>query len=146
MCMQWPLHAEVKVSLLLQSGIAKSLYLPGDKYCKQVLVNEITPDPRCNDTVEFISNEELEFIFNKSMIELSCKCLSFRVESVKILPLTTPVIPPWAKHDSVSCFVINSFKRMTREGCNRFYGPSFFTHENHCKVQPHVKLSNEAGP
>ena len=143
LCMQWPLHAEMKVSLLLQSGIPKSLYLPGDEYCKQVLVNEITPDPRCNDTVEFISNKELEFIFNKNMVELSCKCLSFRVESVKILPLTTPVIPPWAKHDSVSYFVINSFKRMTREGCNGFYGPSFFTHENHCKVQPHVKVYNE---
>ena len=143
LCMQWPLHAEVKISLLLQSGVTKSLYLPGDEYCKQVLVNKITPDPRCNDTVEFMSNKELEFILNKSIIELSCKCLSFRVESVKILPFTTPVVPPWAKQNSVSYFVINSFKRMTREGCNGFYSPSFFTHENHYKVQTHIKLYNE---
>ena len=135
--LQWPIHAEMKISLLNWKGISKSLYLPGDEYCKQVLVEEITPLGK--GITEFISNEDLALILNKNMQELSCKCLSFRVESVRILPMPQ-VIPDWAKHNSINYFAINSFKRMKKEGCNEFLGPSFYTHKNGYKIELSVKL------
>ena len=135
--LQWPIHAEVRVSLLNWKGIAKFLYLPGDEYCKQVLVEEITSLGK--GIVEFLSNEDLALILNKNMQELSCKCLSFRVESVRILPMPQ-VIPDWAKRNSINYFVINSFKRMKKEECNEFLGPSFYTHKNGYKIELSVKL------
>ena len=135
--LQWPIHAEVKVSLLNWKGITKSLYLPGDEYCKQVLVEEITPLGK--GIAEFVSNEDLELILNKNMQELSCKCLSFRVESVRILPMPQ-VIPDWAKCNSINYFVIYSLKRMKKEECNEFLGPSFYTHENGYKIELSVKF------
>ena len=135
--LQWPIHAEVRVSLLNWKGIPKSLYLPGDEYCKQVLVEEITPLGK--GIVEFVSNEDLKLILNKNMQELSCKCLSFRVESVRILPMPQ-VIPDWAQHNSINYFVINSFKRMKKEERNEFFGPSFYTHKNGYKIELSVKF------
>ena len=138
--LQWPIHAEVRVSLLNWKGIAKSLYLPGDEYCKQMLVEEITPLGK--GITEFVSNEDLELILNKNMQELSCKCLSFRVESVKILPMPQ-VIPDWAKHNCTNYFVIYSFEKMKKEECNEFFGSSFYTHKNGYKIELSVKfLSN----
>ena len=135
--LQWPIHAEVKVSLLNWKGIAKSLYLPGDEYCKQVLVEEITPLGK--GIAEFVSNENLELILNKNMQELSSKCLSFRVESVRILPMPQ-VIPDWAKHNCINYFAINSFKRMKKDERNEFLGSSFYTHKNGYKIELSVKF------
>ena len=135
--LQWPIHAEVKVSLLNWKGIAKSLYLPGDEYCKQVLVDEITPLGK--GIVQFLSNEDLVLILNKNMQELSCKCLSFRVESTRILPMPQ-VIPDWAKRNSINYFIINSLKRMKKEECNEFLGSSFHTHKNGYKIELSVKF------
>ena len=135
--LQWPIHAEVRVSLLNWKGIPKSLYLPGDEYCKQVLVEEITPLGK--GIVEFVSNENLELILNKNMQELSSKCLSFRVESVRILSMPQE-IPKWAKRNSINYFVINSFKRMKKEERNEFLGSSFYTHKNGYKIELSVKF------
>ena len=135
--LQWPIHAEVKVSLLNWKGIAKSLYLPGDEYCKQVLVEETTSLGKV--IAEFVSNENLALILNKNMQELSCKCLSFRVESVRILPMPQ-VIPDWAKRNCINYFVINSFKRMKKEERNEFLGSSFYTHKNGHKIELSVKF------
>ena len=135
--LQWPIHAEVRVSLLNWKGIAKSLYLPGDEYCKQVLVDEIIPLGK--GIAEFVSNENLKLILNKNMKELSCKCLSFRVESVRILPMPQ-VIPDWAKCNCMNYFVINSFKRMKKEEHNEFLGSSFYTHKNGYKIELSVKF------
>ena len=135
--LQWPIHAEVRVSLLNWKGIAKSLYLPGDEYCKQVLVDEITPLGK--GIAEFLSNEDLKFILDKNMQELSSKCLSFRVESVMILPMPQ-AIPDWAKRNCINYFVINSFKRMKKEEHNEFLGSSFYTHKNGYKIELSVKF------
>ena len=135
--LQWPIHAEVRVSLLNWKGIAKSLYLPGDEYCKQVLIDKITPLGK--GITEFVSNEDLVAILSKNMQDLSCKCLSFRVESVMILPMPQ-VIPDWAKCNSINYFVINSFKRMKKEECNEFLGSSFYTHKNGYKIELSVKF------
>ena len=135
--LQWPIHAEVRVSLLNWKGIPKSLYLPGDEYCKQVLVKEITPLGK--GITEFVPNEDLELILNKNMQELFSKCLSFRVENVRILPMPQ-VIPDWAKHNCINYFVINSFKRMKKEECNEFLGSSFYTHKNGYKIELSVKF------
>ena len=81
--LQWPLHAEVNVSLLNWRDITKSLYLPGDEYCKQVLVDKIGSLGK--GVIEFASNEDVELILNENMQEFSSECLSFRVESVRIL-------------------------------------------------------------
>ena len=135
--LQWPIHAEVRVSLFNWKGIAKSLYLPGDEYCKQVLIDEITPLGK--GIVEFVSNEDIELILNKNMQELSCKCLSFRVENVRILPMPQ-VIPDWAKRNCINYFAINSFKRMKKEERNEFFGSSFYTHKNGYKIELSVKF------
>ena len=134
--LQWPIHAEVRVSLLNWKGITKSLYLLGDEYCKQVLVEEITPLGK--GVTEFVSNEDLVLILNKNMQELSCNCLSFRVENVRLLPMPQ-VIPDWAKCNCINYFTINSFKRMKKER-NEFLGPSFYTHKNGYKIKLSVKL------
>ena len=135
--LQWPIHAEVRVSLLNWKGITKSLYLPGDEYCKQVLVEKITTLGK--GITEFVSNEDLVLILNKNMQELFCKCLSFRVENVRILPMPQ-VIPDWAKCNCMNYFAINSFKRMKKEEHNEFLGPSFYTHKNGYKIELSVKF------
>ena len=135
--LQWPIHAEVRVSLLNWKGITKSLYLPGDEYCKHVLVDEITPLGK--GITEFISNEDLELILNKNMQELSCKCLSFRVENIRKLPMPQ-VIPDWAKNNCMNYFAINSFKRMKKDERNEFFGSSFYTHKNEYKIELSVKF------
>ena len=135
--LQWPIHAVMRISLLNWKGIAKSLYLPGDEYCKQVLVEEITPLGK--GITKFVSNEDLVLIFDRNMQELSCKCLSFIVENIRILQMPQ-VIPDWAKCNGINYFVINSFKRMKKEECNEFFGPSFYTHKNGYKMELSVKF------
>ena len=135
--LQWPLHAEVNVSLLNWRDITKSLYLPGDEYCKQVLVDKIGSLGK--GVIEFASNEDVELILNENMQEFSSECLSFRVESVRILPMPQ-VIPEWAKHNCITYFVVNSLNKLKKQECKEFFGPSFYTQANGYKIEISVKL------
>ena len=136
--LQWPLQAKVEISLHnwreSDTSITKSIYLPGDEYCKQVHVDEIALWGK--GMTDFVSNEELQYQPSKNTQYISYECLSFRVERIKILPkpLSTVVLPPWAKRNYVNHFVLDSFERSKNIESTQFFGPLFYTHENGYKL------------
>ena len=138
--LQWPLHAEVEISLLNwkdnSSNITKSFYLHGDEYCQRVMVGIIAT--RFKGITKFASNEELQcssraqFLFHN--------CLSFRIVRINILPLILPEIPPWAGINSTASFTLHSFERNKKEKIGEFFGPFLYTHENGYKVELALKI------
>ena len=137
--LQWPLHAEVEISLLNWRGngnnITQSLYLPGDEYCKQKKGDKIALWG--NGKKSFAPNKELQFNPSKKTQYLSFDSLSFRIERVDILPAPTytPELPIWAKRNSVSYFLLHSFERSKAKGSTSFSGPSFYTGKNGYQLQ-----------
>ena len=134
--LHWPLHAEVEISLLSYkdngNNVTKYLYLPGDEYCKQVPAGRVALQYKAATTFPLIKDDaNVQYLFYGS--------LSFRIERVAILP-TSLVIPVWAKNNSISYFILNSFERMRKGECNEFFGPFFYTHENGYKIELSVRL------
>ena len=135
--LHWPLHAEVEISLLSckdnDNNVTKCLYSPGDEYYKQVQIDRIAS--RCKAIAKFPSIEDDA----NAQLYLFYGSLRFRIERVAILP-NSLVIPVWAKHYSISYFVINSFKKLKDKNCNEFFGPSVYTQKKGYKIGLSVKL------
>ena len=134
--LQWPLHAEIEISLLScednSKNVTKCLYLPGDEYCKQVQVDSVAS--HCKTVAKFPSIEDdanAQYLFYGS--------LRFRIKRVAILPISS-VIPVWAKHKSISYFAIHSCQKKKNAECNDFFAPSFYMHKNGYRIELSVKL------
>ena len=133
--LQWPLYAEVGISLLNYrengNNIIKSFYLPGDEYCKRVEVNRVA----AQGIRKFASNKELPYNLSKNTQYLIDDCLNFRVETVTILQTpSTPELPSWADRDCVINFALHLFEKSKINGSTSFYGPSFYTHKGGYKL------------
>ena len=125
--LQWPLHAEVEITTFgFEQGakITKKLYLPADKCCKQVRSGTIALLGTGN--TKFAKDERLNYIHYKNLQKLSCDCLSFRVEKIRMLP-NAPMFPAWTRENCVDYFVLSSFSRNKRKECSEFYGSSIYT-------------------
>ena len=134
--LEWPLRAEVEVSLFNWRDNAnhfnKTLYLTGDHLCSQMFTEKL-PLLGTSNTV-FISRNQLLYNSDKNTEYLQHNCLSFRVNKVSILPTPKiPELPPWATEKCVCHFVVTSFAYNKRKAAN-FYGPPFYTHDRGYKL------------
>ena len=134
--LQWPLHAEVEVSLFNWRDNAnhfnKTLYLTGDHLCSQTFTENLPLLGKGNS--EFIPHNELVYNSDKNTEYLQHNCLSFRVNKVSILPTPkTPELPPWATEKCVCHFVVTSFA-FSKNKAAIFHSPPFYTHDRGYKL------------